>query len=324
MPSLNGNYIDLIIIVVLLYFATEAFRHGFWVLLADFIAFFGSLVLSLRTYKYISNFFKLNFNLTSAVSNALGFLLSAVIVESLLAIVLGFLLLKIPEKVRKHKLNKFLGIFPGLGEGIILVSFLLTLVMAFPIKPNIKNDITNSKIGSFLLEKTVGAEGAINEVFGGVINDSLTYLTIHPASNESVSLDDVLTLNLSVDENAEEVLFKKVNEERRKLAIEELAWNPEIVPVARSHAKDMWERKYFSHYSPEGKDVGDRLLKGGVDYQVAGENLALAPTVSIAHTGLMNSEGHRENILNPEFHKIGIGVIDNGIYGKMFVQVFTD
>jgi uncharacterized protein YkwD len=52
--------------------------------------------------------------------------------------------------------------------------------------------------------------------------------------------------------------------------------------------------------------------------------LALAPTLATAHTGLMNSEGHRANILEPKFKRVGIGVIDNGVYGKMFVQVFTD
>jgi len=40
--------------------------------------------------------------------------------------------------------------------------------------------------------------------------------------------------------------------------------------------------------------------------------------------GLMNSPGHRANILNPNFHKIGIGVIDGGIYGKMYTQEFTN
>lgn len=48
------------------------------------------------------------------------------------------------------------------------------------------------------------------------------------------------------------------------------------------------------------------------------------PTVIVAHNGLMNSEGHRANILSPEFSRVGIGVIDNGIYGKIFVQIFTD
>ncbi|MEK7065349.1 MAG: CAP domain-containing protein, partial [Patescibacteria group bacterium] len=78
------------------------------------------------------------------------------------------------------------------------------------------------------------------------------------------------------------------------------------------------------HVNPEGKDAGDRLGDGGVTYFVAGENLAYAPDVATAHEGLMNSEGHRKNILEPQFRKVGIGVIDGGVYGEMFTQNFTD
>lgn len=324
MPQfLNGNYIDFLIILALIYFASIAFRHGFWILLADFISFLGSLVLSLWSYKYISEFLKINFSLGSSISNALAFLLSAIILESLLGFIFGNLIHKLPDKLKKHKLNKYLGIIPSLGEGVILISFLLTLIMSLPIRPQIKSDIETSKIGSYFLSKTVVVEKYVNEVFGGVINDSLTYLTVKPEGKESVSLD-VKKINLTVDEKAESQMFAKVNEERRKLAITELVWEPNLVPVARSHAKDMWERKYFSHYSPEGNDVGDRLNESKIKYSFAGENLALAPTVQTAHTGLMNSEGHRENILDSRFKKVGIGVIDNGVYGKMFVQVFSD
>ncbi len=324
MPQfLNGNYIDLLIIVALIYFATNALRHGFWIILADFIAFLGSLILSLRFYKFLSEFLKVNFSLGPSVSNALSFLLSAILIESILGFILGNLIHKLPDKLKKHKLNKYFGIIPSVGEGIVLVSFLLTLLMSLPVKPDIKSSVEDSKIGGYLLTKTVVVEKYINEVFGGVINDSLTYLTVKPESKDSVALD-IKKLTLSIDEKSESQLFAKVNEERKKLAITELIWDPELVPVARSHAKDMWERKYFSHYSPEGKDVGDRLEEYDVKYMYAGENLALAPTVQTAHTGLMNSEGHRENILEPRFKKIGIGVIDNGVYGKMFVQVFTD
>lgn len=321
--NLGGNYIDLLIVIILFYFATEAWRHGFWVILADFIAFLGSLILSLRFYKYLADILEANFSLASSVSNALGFLISAILIESVLGFVLGHLIYKLPDKLRKHKLSKFIGIIPGIGEGIILVSFLLTLVVALPVRPQIKSDVTESRIGSFLVEKTTGIEKSINEVFGGVIEDSLTYFTIKPNTNESVPLD-IAKIELSIDEVSEKALFDKVNEERRKLAIPELIWSPEAVAPARDHAKDMWERRYFSHYSPEGEDVGDRLKKHSVPYTFAGENLALAPTVNTAHTGLMNSEGHRANILEPNFKKLGIGVVDNGIYGKMFVQVFTN
>ena len=320
---MNGNYIDLIIILVLIYFATEAWRHGFWILLADFVSFLGSLILSLKFYKYISEFLKINFSLNLSIANALGFLFSAILVESFLGLFFGYLIYKLPKKIRNHKLNNILRILPGVGEGLILISFLLTLIIALPIKPQLKIDIENSRIGSIILQQTTLAEKYINEVFGGVINDSLTYFTIKPNTDESVKLN-IASFNLVIDEKAETGLLSKVNEERKKLAIPELIWESSLVPVARNHAKDMWNRSYFSHYSPEGKDVGDRLNGAGIKYNFAGENLALAPTLGTAHTGLMNSKGHRENILEVRFKRIGIGVIDNGVYGKMFVQVFTD
>lgn len=323
MNLLKGNYVDLIILVVLIYFAFQAFRHGFWVLLADFISFLGSLILSLRFYKYISDFLKLNFSLSFSISNALGFLITAIVFESILGILMGLLVSKLPEKIKIHKLNKLLGIIPGIGEGLILVAFLLTLLISFPVKPQIKNDLVQSKIGGYILEKTTTIEKDINEVFGGVINDTLTYITVKPGSEESVSLN-IGSFNLVVDEKAEKEMLLKVNEERVKLAIPKLTWSDSLVGVARGHAMDMWERGYFAHISPDGKDVGDRLKKENITYIYAGENLALAPTVVTAHAGLMNSEGHRENILNSDFKKVGIGVIDNGFYGKMFVQVFSD
>ena len=72
----------------------------------------------------------------------------------------------------------------------------------------------------------------------------------------------------------------------------------------------MLVRGYFGHVTPEGIEPFVRIEKGGIDYDAAGENLALAPTVEIAHTGLMESPGHRANILRPEFGKVGIGALN--------------
>lgn len=320
---MNLNWVDLVIVLVLGSYVSDAFRRGFWSIMANFAAFFGSLVIALRLYQVTAGFLEANFNLTHGLANALGFLITAIFVEFLLSYILIWLLARLPEKFLKHKLNKLLGTLPAFGEGLIVVSFFLTLIVALPLQPWIKRDATNSQIGSYLIKQTAGIERAINQVFGGVIEDSLTSFTIKPGSGESIPLTSEVG-TLSVDEAAEARMFQLINEERKKLGTKELEWAPEIVPVARGHARDMWERKYFSHYSPEGRDVGDRLNTAGIRYGLAGENLALAPTVSTAHNGLMNSEGHKANILEPGFKKVGIGVIDNGIYGKMFVQVFTD
>lgn len=323
MNLIDGNYIDLIIIFVLFYFVVESVKHGFWISIVNFVSFLSSLILSFRLYKDLSNFLKINFALTTSISDAVSFLISAIVLESVIGYLLGTLVSKLPEKIRKHKINNFFGAIPGIGEGIIVVSFLITLIIASPIKPQIKSDVTKSKIGSYIISKTSIIEKNINQIFGGVINESLTYFTVNPNSNESIDLE-VFEYNLKIDETAEKEMFEKVNEERRKMNLPLLTFESKIVEVARNHAKDMWQRKYFAHVSPDGKDVGDRLNESKISYQIAGENLALAPTTLTAHNGLMNSKGHRENILDKRFNKIAIGVIDNGIYGKMYVQVFTD
>jgi uncharacterized protein YkwD len=86
----------------------------------------------------------------------------------------------------------------------------------------------------------------------------------------------------------------------------------------------MLQRGYFSHITPEGFSPFDRLKAGKVAFGSAGENLALAPTLALAHQGLMNSPPHRANILNPAYRTVGIGVLDAGPYGVMVTQNFTD
>lgn len=323
MPNLNGNYIDLVLLFVFVFFVYEGFRHGFWVILADFTSFLLSLLISLRLYTYTADLLTENFSLSMALANAVGFLLTAIVIEAVLGNLFARFLKYLPKKLKEEKSLKFFSVIPSLGEALVISSFFLTLVMSFPINPKVKLDISNSKIGGLLIEQTSGVETRLQEVFGGVIEQSLTHLTIKPESDEVVSLD-IENRSLGVDEGAEVALFNLVNEERKKRGIRELTWRTEAVPIAREHAEDMWERSYFGHVSPEGEDIGDRLSSGNVVYSIAGENLALAPTVQTAHTGLMNSEGHRENILDPNFTRMGVGVVDNGVYGKMFVQIFTD
>jgi len=61
----------------------------------------------------------------------------------------------------------------------------------------------------------------------------------------------------------------------------------------------------------------------GVTYRTAGENIAGNQSVQAAHTALMNSSGHRANILNPNYTHVGIGIVEGGPYGMMFTQMFV-
>ena len=129
---------------------------------------------------------------------------------------------------------------------------------------------------------------------------------------------------LTPDKAGEQEIFALVNAEREKAGLQKLVWDEEMAEVARAHSLDMWRRQYFAHESPEGETPLDRLLEDEIVLERAGENLALARTIARAHKGLMNSPGHRRNILDPTFGRIGIGVIDGGKYGKMVTQNFAD
>lgn len=320
---LNGNWVDFIIILSLVFFAHEALRVGFWVILADFASFFGSLLISLRIYPLASALLRSNFSFTGNMSNAIGFLLSAIVAEGLLGIVFGYLISLLPRRLRESRVDKILALIPVAGEGIILISFILTLIISLPVAPLLKKSISDSRIGAYLLSQTSGVEKKMSDIFGKAVEDSLTHLIVEPDSKESVPLQ-IEVGDLVVDSEGERAMLALVNKERSDRGLGILVWSDNLCNVARTHATDMWKRKYFSHYSPEGEDVGDRLGNVGIIYLIAGENLALAPTLTLAHSGLMNSEGHKANILEQKFNKIGIGVVDNGIYGKMFVQVFTE
>ena len=119
-------------------------------------------------------------------------------------------------------------------------------------------------------------------------------------------------------------MLQLINRERVAAGLKPLAPDPELTEVARRHSADMFARGYFAHVSPEGRDPFDRMRAANIRFVTAGENLALAPTLQIAHTGLMNSPGHRANIMNPKFGRVGIGILDGGMRGLMISQEFRD
>ena len=163
----------------------------------------------------------------------------------------------------------------------------------------------------------------LSPLFDEAVNRSLSRTTVKPESDETVKLNFKVT-DAKARPDLEMKMLELVNQERTKRGLKPVMWDPELVPVARSHSQDMFARSYFSHYTPEGKDPFDRMKSASIKYFSAGENLALGPTLKICHDGLMNSPGHRANILNPSYGRLGIGILDGGAYGLMISQEFRN
>jgi hypothetical protein len=116
------------------------------------------------------------------------------------------------------------------------------------------------------------------------------------------------------------------NVERQKVGAVALVEDQKLTEFAQAHAKDMAERGYFSHTTPEGKTFSDRLQEAGITNVYAGENIALNYSPEGAVTAWINSSGHFQNMTNSRFRKIGIGVYSREIKGQghvYYVQVFT-
>jgi uncharacterized protein YkwD len=221
------------------------------------------------------------------------------------------------------KSDHLAGLIPGGLSAFIVLSFILTVIVALPSSPFIKQMVTGSKIGSRLVANTSDIEDKLNNIFGGALTETLNFLTVEPQSNETLMLHFKVA-NGTVDKQAELDMYQMVNAQRAKAGLALLTYDNKLADVGRAHSQDMFMKGYFSHYTPSGLSPFDRMSDAGIAFAFAGENLALAPSTPLAMQGLMNSPGHRANILSPHYNKIGIGAIDGGIYGIMFSQEFTN
>ena len=140
-----------------------------------------------------------------------------------------------------------------------------------------------------------------------------------PTPQPSTSTDALLTAPITAQEQQ---MVSLVNQERTSRGLQPLAVDMRLVKVARMKSMDMIKNNYFGHQSPVYGSPFDLLKSQGITYRTAGENLAGNSSVTNAHTGLMNSSGHRANILNANFTKIGIGIVKGGPYGLMISQEF--
>lgn len=329
-PEIKINLLDVIIVVIIIYYAVEGYVLGFVLAFFDLLSFVISFFLALKYYGVVANLLLDYTNINIGFAHALGFFLLAffgeIVINILIRLTLRFLpVLYSPRRIFKFlgRLNHFFGVLPGVASALIVLAFLLTVIVTLPSSPLVKRLATGSVIGSKLIANTSMFESKLNDVFGGALSETLTYLTVKPDSDEVVNLKFKVEDGVA-DLEAEEEMLKLVNKEREANGLEALVMNEKLRKLARAQSQDMLKRGYFSHYTLEGLSPFDRMNAAEVNYTYAGENLALAPSVELAMQGFMNSPGHRANILSPNFNKIGIGAIDGGIYGVMFSQEFTD
>ena len=316
------NWVDIVLLLVVLLAIVGGWYRGFIIGTLDLITWVGSLVLGYTFYPYTARLLDKMMTL-GAWLLPLAFILTVIVCRILIGLVTRYIVRAVPEQTNSGSINRFLGIIPGAINGVVYAIIIAALLLALPLQDSITNETRDSRFAGKLAMQAEWVNRKLAPVFDQAVRQTMNSLTVNPKSDEKVPLSFKYD-KAEVRPFLEAKMLEMVNEERAKEGLTPLKADPEMARVARMHSQDMFVRGYFAHVNPDGKDPFDRMKAAGVSFRAAGENLALAQTLEIAHTNLMNSPGHRANIMNPAFGRLGIGVLDGGFYGLMISQEFRD
>lgn len=317
------NYVDIFLLIVVLLAVWSGYQKGFILGLFQLISLVAGLVITFFSYRYVALFFETYIPSLGVWSLPLAFIITLIIVRIIISMIVSAILRNISYNTHTSKVNKAFGVFPGLVNGVIYAIIISALLLATPLFDGLSAKTRESQVATRLTPSAEWIEGKLSPVFDEAIKRSMNKMTVEPHSKETVKMPFTVT-SPKVREDLEVKMLVLVNEERVKEGLKPVKADPEMAAVARKHSVDMFARGYFSHVTPEGRDPFDRMRREKVTFLAAGENLAYAQTLRIAHNGLMNSPGHRANILRPQFGRLGIGVLDGGIYGLMITQNFRN
>ena len=165
----------------------------------------------------------------------------------------------------------------------------------------------------YLIQTEEDIFGCVNSKY---IKNAQETLTIDaPAQGTEEETTSALT------EDEKQVLAL-INEQRIANGLAELQIDDELQNVARLKAQDMVDNSYFAHQSPIYGSPFDMMKNNQIVYKTAGENIAGNSDNQKAVEAWMNSESHKDNILNNSYNYTGVAVVSSSKYGKIFVQMF--
>lgn len=154
----------------------------------------------------------------------------------------------------------------------------------------------------------------------GVLAAIAAFLASTPADAATTCANREAETHTADSALREVAVLCETNNRRSAAGLQPLKRNDQLDAAARAHARDMVDRGYFDHHSPEGDSPTDRAAAHGyVASGCCGENIYTGPDhAQAAVEGWMDSAGHRANILSEGYQEMGVGIV-----GTMYVQVFS-
>jgi uncharacterized protein YkwD len=326
MPALNQfNWVDWITIFILIFAIIEGWRLGFIHLLASFLAY--SLTAFIIA-KYYTSFNQAFINTTGIISPWTGiiciFILALFVQVVITEIIIKFSG-KIAAKIMATWIDNLFGSLLSFINAVIIMAIVESAILTVQFIPSVSQDISRSVIA---------------RQFNNLM--SKYRITIHlpldienSIQNSQVLIDDgkdtMTKLNISLqrwnlieDTSTERQIESQINAERQKNGLNLLLIDETLKSVASQHSFNMFEGKYFSNIDLNNHNLKSRLDSALIRSHIEAENLALTTDLASLHSLFMNSPIHKSNILNPNFTRLGVGIIDGGDVGEMVTEIFTD
>ncbi len=317
------NWLDGLLLVIFAYATFDGFRHGFVTQVFELLAWLVALLAALRWFQPLADWLVWHYHWPILLSKPLAFIGIWFLANTLFLLLLHLAYNFLPTRVKTSFLNRGLGVGLGWLKAFVYAGLLLTMLASVPLPAALSEQLDHSRLAPLAITQTRWLTHRLEERLGGSFTETFNFLTT-PKEDSFTNIQPVSADKLHAEPVLEEKLLGLVNEERARVGLAQLAMDDSLREVARAHSYDMWLRGFFAHENPDGASPFDRMTAAGITFTVAGENLALAPTVDIAHIGLMRSPTHRENILHPDFGRVGIGIVSAGANGMMVTQDFRD
>lgn len=317
------NLVDYLLLLIIALGVIGGWWRGFIAGTLSLLLLAASLVAALWGYAWGAALLARHVPALGAWTTPVAFVVIFIVVRLVLGALAHSLVGSIPPRAHRNVLNRLLGLAPGLALGLIHAAVIALLLLTLPLWDRLTVMARDSQLAGRLAQPAEWLERQLRPVFEDAVTSTLGRLTVTPGSRERIELP-FRVQDARVRPELESRMVALLNEERARQGLPPLRADPELAEVARRHSADMFARGYFSHVTPEGHDPSDRIREARVRYLVAGENIALARTLEMAHQGLMDSPGHRANILRASFGRVGIGIQDGGRYGLMVTQKFRN
>lgn len=317
------NWIDFLLLAIILVSIWSGWQRGFLLGSLGLIGWAASVCFGFIFYPYTAKLLEKNIPSIGALALPLALIFTITLVRLVLSFIINAILSTTTARMHRSSLNHAAGMIPGFINGLILTAIAAALLFAFPISKDVSDTARSSVVANTFVMPAEWLNEKISPVFDKAVSQGINKLTVEPKSDEIVTLPFKIAV-FKERPDLEAKMLMMVNQERNKVGLQPLAADTALRKVALAHSADMFQRGYFAHLTPEGKNPFDRMREAHVRFSLAGENLALAQTLALAHQGLMNSQGHRENILRTGFGRVGIGILDGGPYGIMISQEFRN